>query len=147
MNESACILKTVTLNRNKIAERDLVWILRVQSVLWGLRCNEISPLQLNINDIKDPSFKSLFSRFLFQWTLSFAGSEVWKEVRFYSVVCLLFLFSVSIVIWKLALYRFKQEVRGKQRVHVTELTHQGREFCLKRAINYIRKGLGHRAVF
>ena len=27
-------------------------------------------------------------------------------------------------------------------IHVTELTHQAREFCLKRAVNYISKGHG-----
>ena len=38
---------------------------------------------------------------------------------------------------------------SKQRVHVVfrELTHQGREFCLKRATNYISKSRGHRTVF
>ena len=34
---------------------------------------------------------------------------------------------------------------SKQRVHIREVTLQGREFCLKRAINY--KGRGHRTVF
>ena len=31
---------------------------------------------------------------------------------------------------------------SKQRVHVRELTHQVREFCLKRAVKYISKGRG-----
>ena len=31
---------------------------------------------------------------------------------------------------------------SKQRVHIRELTHQGWEFCLKRATNYIIKGRG-----
>ena len=31
---------------------------------------------------------------------------------------------------------------SKQRVHVRELTHLAREFCLKRAVNYISKGHG-----
>ena len=38
--------------------------------------------------------------------LNFVGSEV-KGGAIFLVLCLLFLFSVSIVIWKLAFYRFK----------------------------------------
>ena len=37
---------------------------------------------------------------------------------------------------------------SKQRVHIREVTLQAREFCLKRAINYISlKGWGFRTVF
>ena len=37
---------------------------------------------------------------------------------------------------------------SKQRVHIREVTLQVREFCLKRAMNYISlKGWGHRTVF
>ena len=80
--------------------------------------------------------------------LSFAGIEVWKEVRFYSVVCLLFLFSVSIVIWKYCL-SINLSHTSKQRVHIRELTYQVREFCLKRAVNqlYQQGTWGHKTVF
>ena len=71
------------------------------------------------------------------------GSEA-KGGAILSVFCLLFLFNNYINRrLKMSFLLFDLNHTSKQRVHIREVTLQAREFCLKRAINYISlKGSG-----
>ena len=94
---------------------------------------------------KEQSIISVRDAGSYNRVLNFVGNEVKKEVRFFqSFVCCSF-----------SVFRSSSENclfidlnhTSKQRVHVRELTHQARESCLKRVINYISKGREHRTVF
>ena len=95
--------------------------------------------------------QSVHTRALFTVDFFFNGRYTSQAVRFERRCD----FILSFVYCSFSVFRSSSENylfidlnhTSKQPVHVRELTYQAREFFLKRAINYISNGRGHRTVF